>query len=196
MPEITVIHIGLLAGALIVGVLLGWFYRGTRSVVEKTAINIEWQKQLEAQRAEHERLLGQNKSLMDQNSQYQASNNDSKMRSSELSDALKEAFESRDELQRQIKDIRSNLEATVAERDQLQVDKSGRAVEDDATSTALKQRDDRIAKLSKDLAGWQDRLPPLIERFRVRNEEADQLQHDLVTAQNQNNTSLVILNFI
>ena len=60
-----------------------------------------------------------------------------------------------------------------------------RVVEEDATSTALKQRDDKIAKLSKDLADWQARLPPLIERFRVRNEEADQLQHDLVTAQNQ-----------
>ncbi len=185
MPEITVVHIGLLAAALIVGVLVGWFYRGMRSISEKSAINVEWQKQLEAQRAEHERLLDQNKSLMDQNSQYQASNKDSKMRSSELSDALKEAFASRDELQRQIKDIRSNLEATVAERDQLQVDKTRRVVEEDATSTALKQRDDKIAKLSKDLADWQARLPPLIERFRVRNEEADQLQHDLVTAQNQ-----------
>ena len=92
MPEITVVHIGLLAAALIVGVLVGWFYRGMRSISEKSAINVEWQKQLEAQRAEHERLLDQNKSLMDQNSQYQASNKDSKMRSSELSDALKEAF--------------------------------------------------------------------------------------------------------
>lgn len=185
MPEITVVHIGLLAAALIVGVLVGWFYRGTRSVSEKSAINVEWQKQFEAQRAEHERLLDQNKSLMDQNSQYQASNKDSKMRSSELSDSLKEVFASRDELQRQIKDIRSNLEATVAERDQLQVDKTSRAVDEDATSAALKQRDDRIEKLSKNLAGWQERIPPLIERFRIRNEEADQLQHDLVAAQNQ-----------
>ncbi len=185
MPELTVMHIGLLAAALILGVIVGWIFRGSRSNTEKDTINASWQERLDAQRVEMERLLEQNRDLMEQNSQYQASNKDSKMRSNELSDALKEAFESRDELQRQIKDIRSNLEATIAERDQLQVDKTTRAVEDDTTSAVLKQRDVRIAKLSSDLVGWRERLPPLIERFRVRNEEADQLQHDLVTAQNQ-----------
>ena len=87
--------------------------RGSKISSEKAAINKGWQEQLEAQRHEHERLLDQNKSLMDQNSQYQASNKDSKMRASELSDALKEAFERRDELQRQMKDIRGNLESAV-----------------------------------------------------------------------------------
>lgn len=112
MPEITVTHIALLAGALIVGIVAGWIFRGNKSNREKTAINVTWQEKLESQRLEHERLLDQNKSLMEQNSQYQASNKDSKMRASELSEALKEAFERRDELQRQIKDIRSNLEST------------------------------------------------------------------------------------
>src|SRR5210317_1444176 len=119
MPEITVTHIVVVAGALIIGIILGWIVRGGRSNGEKMAINKGWQEQLEAQRNEHERLLDQNKSLMDQNSQYQASNKDAKMRASELSDALKEAFERRDELQRQLKDIRSNLETAVAERNEL-----------------------------------------------------------------------------
>ena len=131
MPEITVIHIALIAAALLAGVIVGWIFRGSRSVGEKTAISLGWQEQLEAQRSEHERLLDQNKSLMEQNSQYQASNKDSKMRASELSDALKDAFERRDELQRQIKDIRNNLESTVVERDQLQNDMQTRGVEDD-----------------------------------------------------------------
>ena len=82
MPEITVTHIALLAAALIVGVVVGWIFRGSRGSSEKAAINLGWQEQLEAQRQEHERLLDQNKSLMEQNSQYQASNKDSKMRAS------------------------------------------------------------------------------------------------------------------
>jgi predicted flap endonuclease-1-like 5' DNA nuclease len=183
MPEITVIHIALLATALIVGVLIGWIFRGRRSNTEKATINAGWQEQMVAQRNEHERLLEQNKSLMAQNSQYQVSNKDSKMRATELSKSLKETFQSRDDLQSQIKDIRSNLEVTVGERDQLQSDVQNRGVEDDVTSAALQQRDDIIAKLTKDLEGWQERVPPLVERFKIRDEDANRLQRELAAAQ-------------
>lgn len=186
MPEITVTHIALLAAALIVGVVVGWIFRGNRSSSEKAAINLGWQEQLEAQRQEHERLLDQNKSLMEQNSQYQASNKDSKMRASELSDALKEAFERRDELQRQIKDIRNNLESTVEERDQLQSKmQESRTADDDTSLNTLQSRDERIAMLTKELQGWQERVPPLVERFRTRNAEAEQLEQDLAAARDQ-----------
>jgi predicted flap endonuclease-1-like 5' DNA nuclease len=182
MPDITVIHIALLAGTLIVGLLLGWVIRGSRSVAEKKAISAGWQEQLEAQRTEHQRLLEQNKSLMQQNSQYQASNKDSKMRASELSDALKETFERRDEMQRQLKDIRSNLEVAVAERKQLQGDLDALYADADAAAAEVKQRDETIEKLSRELQGWQDRVPPLIEKFRLRNEEAEQLDAQLACA--------------
>ncbi len=171
MPEITVIHIAALFVALLIGIVLGWFARGGRSRSEKAAINAGWQEQLQAQRNEHERLLDQNKSLMDQNSQYQASNKDAKMRASELSDALKEAFERRDELQRQIKDIRGNLEVVVGERDQLQ-----NTMDDQAA------KDDKIDKLNREIENWQNRVSPLIERFRERNAEAEQLEADLESA--------------
>jgi len=178
MPEITVTHIAIIAAALIVGIVLGWIARGGRSAGEKTAINEGWQEQLEAQRGEHERLLDQNKSLMDQNSQYQASNKDGKMRASELSDALKEAFERRDELQRQLKDIRGNLEVAVSERDQLRDSASA----NDLTEQ-LERKEARIEKLNVDLKNWQDRLPPLIERFQQRNAEAEDLEAQLAEAQ-------------
>ena len=98
MPEITVTHIAIVVATLVIGIILGWAVRGSRSASEKSAINVGWQEQLQAQRAEHERLLEQNKSLMDQNSQYQASNKDAKMRASELSDALKHLKESEAQL--------------------------------------------------------------------------------------------------
>ncbi len=183
MPEITEIHIALLATALIVGVFIGWLFRGRRSNSEKATINAGWQERMEAQRNEHERLLEQNKSLMELNSQYQASHKDSKMRAGELSESLKETFVRRDDLQRQIKDIRSNLEATVSERDQLQSDQQNRELENNVTSTALQQRDDQIERLTKDLESWRERVPPLVERFKIRNEEADRLQRELAAAQ-------------
>jgi predicted flap endonuclease-1-like 5' DNA nuclease/uncharacterized protein YoxC len=185
MPEITVTHIALLAGALIVGVILGWLVRGNRTVTEKSAINAGWQEQLKAQRNEHERLLDQNKSLMDQNSQFQASNKDAKMRAAELSSALKETFERRDELQRQIKDIRGNLEAAVTQRDRLQSDIANRVTKADDKSAAIKDRDETIFNLSRELENWQDRLPPLIERYQQRNEDAEALEAELDVARDR-----------
>ncbi|MDH3273139.1 MAG: hypothetical protein OEM64_00680 [Gammaproteobacteria bacterium] len=182
MPEITVTHITLLAGALIVGVIIGWLVRGNQTTTEKAAINAGWQEQLKAQRSEHDRLLEQNKSLMDQNSQFQASNRDAKMRASELSNALKETFERRDELQRQIKDIRGNLEVAVTQRDRLQRDIANRVAKADNESAAIKDRDDKIFDLSRELENWQNRLPPLIERYQRRNEEAESLEAELGVA--------------
>lgn len=177
MPEITVTHIAIVVGALIAGVVIGWFGRGSRAASEKTAINEGWQEQLAAQRSEHERLLDQNKSLMEQNAQYQASNKDAKMRASELSDALKEAFERRDALQRHLKDIRGNLETAVSERDEL-LDNANQA----ELEQQLAERDARIERLSVELKNWQDRLPPLIERFQQRNAEAEELEQQLAAA--------------
>ncbi|MDJ0907145.1 MAG: hypothetical protein QNI96_14085 [Woeseiaceae bacterium] len=177
MPEITVTHIAIVIGTLIAGIIVGWFARGNRAASEKMAINEGWQEQLEAQRGEHGRLLDQNKSLMEQNSQYQASNKDAKMRASELSDALKEAFERRDALQRQLKDIRGNLETAVSERDQLREQTTQQDLEKEVA-----ERDARIDKLSVELKNWQDRLPPLIERYQQRNAEAEELEQQLAAA--------------
>ena len=144
MPEITLTHIAIVFGALITGVVIGWAARANRAGSEKDVINEGWQDQLAAQRSEHERLLDQNKSLMEQNSQYQASNKDAKMRASELSDALKEAFERRDELQRQLKDIRGNLEVAVSERDRLRENSAA-----DDLAGQIAKRDARIENLSR-----------------------------------------------
>ena len=182
MPEITIMHIVILAGTVAAGVVIGWIVRGSRCAQEKIAVNEGWQQQLEAQRVEHERLLGQNKNLMEQVSQLQASGKDGTNRARELSDALKEAFARRDELQRELKDIRSNLEVVVQEREKLQLDMQNTLVLGDSAQSSLKEKDDKIFGLSRELENWQNRLPPLIERFRERDEEATKLEQDLHAA--------------
>ena len=76
MPELTVVHIALLVIVTAIGAVAGWVLRGNRSEQEKSAVSAGWQEQIDAQRKEHDRLLDQNKSLMEQVSQYQASNTD------------------------------------------------------------------------------------------------------------------------
>jgi predicted flap endonuclease-1-like 5' DNA nuclease len=181
MPEITVIHIVLLAIAAVAGAVAAWIIRGNRSEQEKAAVSKGWQEQMGAQRKEHDRLLEQNKGLMEQVSQFQASHTDAKNRARELSIAVQEAFARRDELQREIKDIRSNLEVAVNERRQLQSDMKSSSVGEDR----LRQKDERIDKLNQELQNWQNRLPPLIERFRARNEEAERFEQELAAAKDR-----------
>jgi predicted flap endonuclease-1-like 5' DNA nuclease/uncharacterized protein YoxC len=178
MPELTAIHIALLVVTTIIGAVAGWVLRGNRSEEEKAAVGAEWQNQIDAQRREHERLLDQNKSLMEQVSQYSAQHTDAKNRAKELSLAVQEAFQRRDELQREIKDIRGNLEKALNERDQL----ASSMQSHDDSENLLREKDARIEKLSIELENWQNRLPPLIERFRQRNEEAERLEAELAEA--------------
>lgn len=182
MPEITAIHIALFAAAMVVGVVVGWLSRSRHAEREKSAINAGWQEQFESKEAEHGRLAQQNKGLMEQVSQYQASNKDSKLRAKELSDSLKEAFARRDALQREIKDVRSNLEASVAKNAKIKSKFDNQLADSKSTDRQLAEKDERIEKLTQELKNWQDRLPPLVERFRERNEEARQLQDELAGA--------------
>ncbi len=185
MPEMTAIHIGLLALALVVGVVLGWIFRGDRSAKEKIAVNAGWQDQLESQQSEHSRLAEQNKSLMDQISQYQASHKDSINRARELSDSLKEAFERRDELQRQLKDYRSTLEVTKAQRDKLRSAIENREIQNKSSASGLKEKDDKIFRLSRELTSWQSRVPPLVEKFQERDKQARELEAELEAARSR-----------
>ncbi len=178
MPELNVIHIAIIAAMTVAGAIVGWVLRGNRSKNEKAAVNASWQEQMNAQRTEHDRLTEQNTALMEQVSQYLASNNDAKNRAKELSLAVQEAYSRRDELQREIKDVRGNLEVAMTERDQLQTNISSREGE----SASAADKDARIKKLQTELENWQNRLPPLIEKFRLRNEDAERLEADFEAA--------------
>jgi predicted flap endonuclease-1-like 5' DNA nuclease/peptidoglycan hydrolase CwlO-like protein len=179
MPEFTTVTMALLALVLVVGTILGWVLRSDRSAKEKIAINAGWQQQIESQQSEHDRLAKQNKSLMEQISQYQASLKDSTLRAKELSDSLKETFQRRDQLQRQLKDVRSNLEVAVADRDRLQGELRNKSAKETATDQALQQKDAKIQRLGSELANWTSRVSPLVDRYRVRDEEARDLENEL-----------------
>lgn len=180
MPELTIIHFGLLVLMLAAGIIGGWLLRADRCAREKIAVNASWQDQLESQQSEHNRLAEQNKSLMEQISQYQASQKDLTNRAKELSESLKEAFARRDELQRQLKDARGNLEVAIAQRDRLKSNMQSQNFAGQAS--AAKEKDDKIFRLSRELTSWQSRVPPLVEKFQERDKQARQLEEELQKA--------------
>ena len=182
MPEITLMEIAVLAGVLLFGIILGWIFRSGRCAKEKIAVNAGWQEQLESQRSEHDRLAGQNQSLMEQISQYQASMKDSNMRAKELSGSLKETFERRDQLQVQLKEIRGELEVVTAQREKFKAESKNRDSRDETSLMAIRDRDNKIFRLSRELNTWQSRVPPLVEKFRDRDQEALELEAELQQA--------------
>ena len=185
MPEITLLLLGLLLVMFGLGFVLGWILRGGRIRREKAAINVSWQDQMTAKKMEHERLAEQNKALMEQIGQYQASRKDSDLRAKELSASLKETFEIRDELRVKLKEAKRTSDLAVAQRNKLKGELDSKIVQHDALSNALKDKDEKIFKLSRELESWQNRLPPLIERFRLRDLEAQEMEVELQKAQEQ-----------
>ncbi|NNF40202.1 MAG: hypothetical protein HKN64_02405 [Woeseiaceae bacterium] len=179
MPEVTALYITLVVLAVAIAAIIGWLLRGQRSTHEKLAINASWQEQIDSHRNEQQRLIEQNKTLMNQVSHLQASSEEARKRARELSRATQLASTRRDDLQREIRDVRSSLEAVLTERKQLQSDIATqvRAGED------RRQKDETIRRLSRELDNWHKRVPPLIERYRVRNAEALRLESDLAAAQ-------------
>ena len=182
MPETAAAFIALIAVSAAVGAVAGWFARANRCAQEKMAIGEGWRRQLGAQRNEHGRLLEQNRTLMEQASQLQASGKDATNRARELSAALKEVFERRDQLQRELKEIRSRLERTVRQRDELRSEVRSSEARGESARAALQEKDARIERLDRALANWQERLPPLIERYRERDGEARDLAVALASA--------------
>lgn len=178
----TPMQVGIIVLTAFLAAVAGWVIRGKRSTKEKTVVHAGWQAQIEAQRIEHNRLVEQNKGLMQQVSQFTASIKDATNRSRELSTALKEALERRDELQREVKDLNISLQTVVTEREQLEIDMRVMSSNRDSVNAALAKKDDKIFKLSRELESWHQRLPPLIERFRKRNSDADKLEDDLANA--------------
>lgn len=165
-----------------VGAALGWIMRGDRSARERIAVNAGWQERLELQENEQSRLTDQNRKLMQAVNEYQAAQKDSTRRTKELAQAIKAATDRRDELQRQVKDIRDELEDAVRQSDELKADIESRVTREDTSQRAIREKDNKIFKLSRELTSWQNRLPPLVEKFRERDEEAKELRRRVEAA--------------
>lgn len=173
MPQVTLFHIGMFALAAIAGALIGWVTRSRRCLHEKIAVNSAWQEQLDAQQNENDRFIEQNKHLMQQVNEAKLADEHATGRIAELSEALEDMARQRDELRKELQDIQDNLKSGV----------ESLAANDDTLNSALIEKDNKIFRLSRELNSWQNRLPPLIERFRQRDAEAEKLEVELAEAE-------------
>ncbi len=159
------------------GIIGGWILRADRCAKEKIAVSAELagSTRIAAVRTQSSRRTKQEPDGTDQ--PVPGFTEGLQQRAKELSDSLKEAFARRDELQRQLKDVRGNLEVAIAQRDRLHTNLQNQNVK--GHSSALKEKDDKIFRLSRELTSWQSRVPPLVERFQERDKQARALEEEL-----------------
>lgn len=185
MPTSTPVIVALLLVAIAAGLLAGWLLRSRRCVREKRAVSAGWQQQLDAQQQENERIATQNTSLMDQVRQQQEQTTAARSQARKLARELSTARAAHAALQEQIREIRGNLELAVVQRDKLRSSAKSSSARNDSVASALRERDDKIARLKRELGRWQERVPPLVERYRVRDLEAQELEIELERANNR-----------
>jgi predicted flap endonuclease-1-like 5' DNA nuclease/peptidoglycan hydrolase CwlO-like protein len=182
MPELTAIHIGLLVLTLVSGSVLGWLLRHNRATREKIAVNAGWHEQLESRQSEHDRLIEQSKGLMEQVSESQATHKETAERATELAQSLTESFSTRDQLQQQVKECQSSLEDATVQHAEMQTAYAACESRLQSTLRLVDKNVEKIAHLKSELGKWHSRLPPLVEKFRIRHQEATELESALEDA--------------
>jgi predicted flap endonuclease-1-like 5' DNA nuclease len=160
----------------LLGFALGWLARGRKAAALQSGMHSEAEVQKSAGQAEQLRLAARNRGLLERLNACQASEKDAINRARELSAVLKEAFRRRDDLQRQVADRQSDIADALLARQRLQSELRRQADTDGRHAGALLQRDRVIFRLSRELEGWQERLPLLIQRFRDRDDDARRVQ--------------------
>ena len=152
---------------LAAGCIIGWLFRAARSRAEKAAINNGWRDQFDAQATERKRIEHQNRSLMRQVSELQRKVNEQS--ASARTPADNAAAAAADEPSSDVAASPPTAEETVAPED------TNNTHGDELTAK-------RIAKLENEIRNWQERVPPVIERFRQRDADAKRLEDELAEA--------------
>jgi hypothetical protein len=186
MSELSALHFAAFAILFGIGSVIGWLLRADRCAREKIAVNAGWQEQFESQQAESKRLAEQNRGLMEQINEHRAAEKDLTRRTREIAAALKESTARRDELMRHGKDLRGKLEIAIKQRNKLRTDIRSREAKSEASANAVREKDNKIFKLSRELTSWQNRVPPLVEKYRERELEMKELQYELEVAHERN----------
>ncbi len=182
MPGLSLTQLAVAALVLVVAALCGWLLRGRRCAREKAAIGASWQHQLDAQQSANDRIAAQNAQLKEQVAQLQKASSSARARAEGLADELSNAERSRDALRRELSDVRAELGRREAERRRLRGSAEDRSLEREAASSQLREKNEKIGRLKLELARWQERVPPLVERYRQRDGEASRLEAELDAA--------------
>ncbi len=165
-------------GALMLGFLAGWSLRSIRAEQQKLALNAEWQEQFAAVRKAEQRVNRQRKELSAEVARLRQSRLVAEftadlpsLPSADDSAGRDTAAAGEPAASAELDDLRRQLADSKRKRESLRLDLERFITRSREFTEASRQKDEKIFALSRELESWQQRLPPLVQRFREREHE-------------------------
>jgi len=172
MPGLPVLLIGLALLSALAGGLVGWYLHAERHRRQRLTIAATWQEKLQAEELVKERLRTQIRSLAERLDAARAADRDARRRLGDSERQLRRAGADADEAASALADCRETLAASNQKRDELHAQLQRLLAHSREIMASCKAKDEKIFTLSRELDSWQERLPPLVYRFREKAREA------------------------
>lgn len=167
MPELTIALLLIIGGSIAFGAIIGWALRTLRSEQQKVVLSAEWREQLEALTATERRVNSQRKELSaelaDARTQLADLQNSF---STEQSTSIEQATPNRE-----LEALQEQLDDANARRTRLRREFDKFIQKSHEFAAASKEKDEKIFALSRELESWQQRLPPLVDKYREKHDE-------------------------
>jgi len=172
MPGPPIMIIGLALLSALAGGLLGWYLHAERHRRQRLTTAATWQEKLQAEELAKERLRKQIRSLAERLDAARRAEREARERLARTERELAGAAATADEASSALTDCRVGLAATNRKRDELHAQLQRLLARSRELMAASRAKDEKIFTLSRELDSWQERLPPLVYRFREKAAEA------------------------
>jgi predicted flap endonuclease-1-like 5' DNA nuclease len=172
MPGPPLLIIGLALLSALAGGLLGWYLHAERHRRQRLTIAATWQEKLEAEELVKERLRRQIRSLSERLDAARRADRDARRRLAAAERELRGAAASAEEASAALAHCRAALAETNRKRDELHAQLQRLLSRSRELMAGSRAKDEKIFRLSRELDSWQERLPPLVYRFREKAREA------------------------
>lgn len=172
MPGPPIMIIGLALLSALAGGLLGWYLHAERHRRQRLTMAANWQEKLQAEELAKERLRKQIRSLAERLDAARRADREARQRLARTEQELAGAAATADEASSALTDCRVALAATNRKRDELHAQLQHLLTRSREIMAASRAKDEKIFTLSRELESWQERLPPLVYRFREKAAEA------------------------
>src|SRR6056297_1326919 len=172
MPGPPIMIIGLALLSALAGGLLGWYLHAERHRRQRLMTAATWQEKLQAEELARERLRRQIRSLAGRLDAARRSDREARQRLARTEQELARAADEGEDASSALTDCREALAATNRKRDELHAQLQRLLARSREIMAASRAKDEKIFTLSRELESWQERLPPLVYRFREKAREA------------------------
>src|SRR6056297_28255 len=169
-PPITIIGLALLSA--LAGGLIGWYLHAERHRRQRLTTAATWQEKLQTEELAKERLRKQIRSLAERLDAARRAEREARQQLARTERELAGAAATADEASSALTDCRVALAAANRKRDELHAQLQRLLTRSRDLMAASRAKDEKIFTLSRELDSWQERLPPLVYRFREKAREA------------------------